>query len=193
MKIIYLLLAVLISGCAFNQSIALVSDGDIINNRNIHITDARLEKSKKTRFNADDEKCSRWYGDDFILPNKISYLAHSLSSIQSNSNINVVIYKYETIEYCMDTTNRVKAIATAAALAAVVGGVHYYKIPGPVGGDFFRLHISGLANNKPFNFSGDFVYSDISFTNFPSESQEYRERVKKLFTEATKYIRDVSN
>lgn len=191
--LISLFLICLLNGCAYYQSILLLEDNELHIDKNISVSDGRKEESKKTRLNPYGEQCSRWYGDQYISPNKISYLEHTLSKEAPNQAIELEIIKFDTVEYCLDTAKKVAAIATASALAAAVGGIYYYRIPGNTGGDFFRLSISGFVNKKPFEFTGDFSYSDLSYTNFPSESSEYRERVKDLFIEARKYIYAVAN
>ena len=57
----------------------------------------------------------------------------------------------------------------------------------------FRLILSGTVNGKAFNFRGDFVYSDLDYINFPSENEEYRNRIKELLDQAVEYILSIAN
>lgn len=182
-----------ISGCAYNQEITLVDVGvPLAHNNRVTIIDERDAGRKSTRLMVDGQ-CSRWYGDGFIRPSKLAYLEYATGKAYTGSDpIAVTVTKYDTIEYCLDTAKRMTVQSQAIALAATTGNTQYYTLPGFTGGDFFRLQLSGQVNGKPFEFVGDFVYSDLAFRNFPSENQTYRARVAALFDKAVSHILSVA-
>ena len=57
-----------------------------------------------------------------------------------------------------------------------------------MGGDYFKLNIVGYVNGKKVSYRSEFIYSDLSFLNFPSENDEYGERIKGLFKGAIEHI-----
>ncbi len=191
MKNIFTLIVLIsfISACAYSQKVTLMDKGELgADINNISIIDNRAEESKTTYF-GEFPTCSRWYGDDFIAPTKLSYLKNRIASdSESNQTFEIKINTYETVEYCDDSAKQAAAIATAAAVASVSSGPVTYRIPGLAAGDFFRLKLTGTVNGKAFDYTGEFVYSDLKFLNFPSENKEYTTRIKKLFDEGISYI-----
>lgn len=171
-------------GCAYNQSIDLAQGSALQSPASITFDDRRSEPDRKTRINP-DEGCARWYGDTFIAPSKQALLRHLLATRASaESALAVVLERFDTVEYCGQSAARVAALAQAAAAAAVTGSTAYYDVPTIPGGDVFVLRVAGSINGKPFDISKGFNYGDVTFSNFPSESPIYRQRVSEVFNAA---------
>lgn len=188
-KLIYIYALFLLSSCAINQSIDLLGDASIANTDKIEFVDERDQASTTTRLNTSGV-CSRWYGDQFITPSKMDYMHYVLAKeYEGNEEIRITIKELDTIEYCGDTAKRVETIATFSAPSRAA---HHYKLPHKAGEDYFRLHISGEKNGEPFVYTSDFIYSDLSYLNFPSENPEYINRIENSFAEAAEYILSVS-
>ena len=171
-------------GCAYWQSIRLpvnaVADEALAR---VVVEDARPPEDDRKTHMGGAGKCARIYGDGFIEPSKIEYLRSNLAErLPPTSKVVIRLERFDSIEHCELTVRRIKRSAQAAAVAGATHGVVVSMGATPTGsGDEFELHIAGTANGVPFQFHRSFDYSDVRFLNFPSDNEEYRARIGKLF------------
>ena len=163
----------LLGGCALQQKVTLAQPPSVASSADvaIQLTDSRDSAQKSTHIEG-RPRCVRSYGDDFIAPSKMTYFRQVLESrAKPHTHADLVIDRFETLEYCDKTAGEVTA-------AAIAGATHVY-FGAPTTGNSFQLRVAGKINGTPFEVSRWFSYDDIKFLNFPSETREYRERMEQ--------------
>jgi hypothetical protein len=177
-------LALVMTGCAYNQQITLPIPKKNLNTQaKIIINDERNIKDKETILNAMGEPCFRSYGDSFIKPSKITFLEEYLeNTLMSESNIDITITKLETTEHCELSHKRGQNAAVEGALIGATGNSLIVSNMPKGERDYFELNIQGTINSHPFTYKRYFDFSDISYWNFPSDSEEYQRRILECFS-----------
>lgn len=174
------------SGCAYTNKVSLIKDVDIEHYvSNVTITDMRTEDEKSLQI----KDANRWYGDNYIEPNKLDYLKYVVSSkIKTNAPIFLKIKKYDTIEFNPGSSEKIMNLIGPAAILGPVGVIASAAATSDVGsgnkGDQVVLRLEGDINNKPFSILKSFTYSDLGYMNFPVENEQYAVRLKAIIDEA---------
>ena len=168
------------AGCATHTHVALEYPKPAAWNGGVTVSIIDQRGRREHGFDTgQDAHCSRLYGDNFLIPPKITYLQHALEAeAPAGASIRLTLSHFETIEYC-DATN-------ARGLTAVVAGVTGGKVvlpdaPKDMQGDWFKLHISGTVNGKSFDISEQFDENDMPFNanGFKANTPEFQKRLQK--------------
>jgi hypothetical protein len=153
----------------------------------VDIDDQRPEAEKQFHYGKGLLDCERWYGDLTFEPGKLEFLRqHVAAKLPPGRSVTLSVLRLDTIEFCEDSSSR--GAAAAAAGAGAASGFPVYMSGGVEGGDRFELRSKGAIEGKPFDLRRVFGYSDIRYSNLPSESPEYRERIQKAFASAAAEI-----
>ena len=184
-----------ILGCASNQKIQLQTLPKKSQTESmVIINDLRQPNEKE--MTTKGSPCSRSYGDSFIVPSKLDYL-HDLieQRLAPSIKLDIDISSFQTIERCELSVKQSQQdiVANSGVAGILVGSAMGVPTETVTAGNDFTLQIDGNANKRPFRFSQTFSYADIKFTNFPSESPVYQERVQKCFDAFIKKLQQVIN
>ena len=153
----------------------------------VDIDDQRPEAELQFHYGKGLLDCERWYGDLTFEPAKVEFLRQQVAArLPPGRSVTLSLLQLDTIEFCEDTSSR--AAAAAAYGASSASGFPVYMSSGVPGGDRFELRTRGAIEGQPFELRRVFDYSDIRFSNLPSESLEYRERIQKAFASAADEI-----
>jgi len=182
----FLCLCVVITGCAYNQSINILEPHEsLLTAPALKIIDRRTKADRETHLES-DPNCLRRYGDGFIMPDKIAYIKHVIAKRIGNAPMTVTLDRFDTIEYC-DRSSRRAGVAAMAGVATVVTALtfkeveiwSYEHLPSNEGGDRFFIRLSGELDGRRFDVIRGFDYGDLPFTNFPSENDQYTTRIAR--------------
>ncbi len=169
------------AGCALQQKVTLPEPSAASPSAGVvvQMVDARDSSQKATHLSAHPH-CIRSYGDDFIAPSKIVYLSRVIESRAApHSHVNVVVERFETLEYCDTTASKIVPPSVIKDLLDSMASSEHLSA-----GNIFVLRVAGKINGTPFDVSKGFDYGDVKFFNFPSESPEYQRRISQALQRA---------
>lgn len=149
----------------------------------IHLTieDRRPEADRKTHLTPGT--CARSYGDETYIPSKLTHLEQLLAKrVPPDTKARIELQKFDTIEYCENSARAAGASAAAGASGAVGTSVYLSPTKEP-GGDSLFIRVIGQINDVPFDLTRAFDYSDLKYTNLPSENPAYLDRLRKAMEE----------
>lgn len=173
--------SVLAVGCVFQQKVTLPEPSAAAPSAGVvvQVVDVRDSSQKATHLSTHPH-CIRSYGDDFIAPSKIDYLKRVIESRAApQSHMNVVIERFETLEYCDATASKIVPPSVIKDLLDYMASSEHLSA-----GNIFVLRVAGKINGTPFDVSKGFEYNDVKYLNFPSESPEYQRRISQALQRA---------
>jgi hypothetical protein len=181
---------VALGGCAtaYSVKIPLTGSGGTADVSRVTLEDQRAAPSPKVKLSNGLVSCERWYPDSTFQPSKVEFLRQRLAAhVPDGTNLRVTLTKFDTIEFCDDSSAR--------ASAAAVGGATGVFIPsaGVPNGDRFELRIAGLVDGKPFDLTRAAAYSDLNVLTMPGTIPEYQQRVAAVFDAAAAEIVTAAN
>jgi len=111
---------------------------------------------------------------------KITYLRQVIESrAPPRAHLNVVIERFETLEYCDETAQKLVPASVIKDLLDSMASTENLSA-----GNIFVLRVAGKINGTPFDVSKGFDYHDVKYLSFPSESPEYQRRISQALQRA---------